>query len=404
MTSEAPDDWDAVTVRELAADGGLIGGPFGSSLGTKDYVPQGVPVIRGSNLARAPFVAADLVFVSDAKARSLRRCVALPGDIVVTQRGTLGQVGRIPRGLHDRWVVSQSQMALRVDPSRAIAHFVFLCLRAPQVQQQIRDNAIVTGVPHINLGIFGRLELFLPRLPEQERIAFVLGALDDKIDSNRRLAALLERTAATLVERSQSTASMSLSVGDVATFHNKYRVPLSADQRRVRPGPFPYYGATGVIDHIDDFLFSGTYALVGEDGSVETATGHPVMQYVWGDFWVNNHAHVLTFGDVPLEVGYLVMRGANVAPFLTGAVQPKLSMRRLKEVELRWPRAIADLARPVCTLFGGLRAVMAEMVTLTAIRDALLPKLISGVIRVPYAVDPAEVIEPAREALPVTPR
>jgi type I restriction enzyme S subunit len=398
MRSDVPDGWMTARLRDVAAQGGLIGGPFGSSLGRKDYVAEGVPVIRGANLARPPFVTNELVFVSDAKADELQRCLAVPGDIVVTQRGTLGQVGRVPNGAYRRWLISQSQMALRVDPTRADARFVYQSLRSPELQQQIRDHAIVTGVPHINLGIFRDLELPLPPLLEQQRIASVLGALDDKVDSNRRLSALLEAAAACLVE-SACLRSTPVTVEQVASFHNRRRIPLSAEERAARPGPFPYYGATGVLDHIDDYLFSGPHVLVGEDGSVETTGGRPVVQYAWGRFWVNNHAHVLTFGSVAPEVGYLVLRAANVAPFVTGAVQQKLSMRRLKEVPVRWPHDMAALEAPVSRLLAAFRACTEEISTLTALRDNLAPKLLSGKIRVPDTANPEDVISPAAERL-----
>ncbi len=239
----------------------------------------------------------------------------------------------------------------------------------------------------------------LPPIEEQRRVVGVLGALDDKINSNRRLAGLLEETAAAIVRRSASVAPSVVPLGDVAVFHNKQRIPLSAEQRRVRPGPFPYYGATGVIDHIDGFLFSGPHVLLGEDGSVQTDAGHPMVQYVWGDFWVNNHAHVLTFGDASVELGYVVLQTVNVAPFVTGAVQPKLSMRRLKEVLLSWPRERVALEPTIGELFALLRACADEARRLAGIRDALLPRLISGQIRVPDTADPAEVVDAAREAL-----
>src|SRR5690349_4321675 len=91
------DDWRTGTLRDVAAPRGLIGGPFGSSLGGKDYVPSGVPVIRGVNLASAGyFDAAEFVFVTREKARELAGNQAVPGDVVFTQRGTLGQVGIVP--------------------------------------------------------------------------------------------------------------------------------------------------------------------------------------------------------------------------------------------------------------------------------------------------------------------
>jgi type I restriction enzyme S subunit len=176
----------------------LIGGPFGSKLGQKDYEPHGIPVIRGANLpADLRFSFTDFVFVSPAKAeRDLRGNRAFPGDIVVTQRGTLGQVGLIPGDSpYDEFVLSQSQMKLTVDDARADADFVYYALKSPLGQHEILSRALIAGVPHINLAIFGEVTIPLPPLPIQRKIASVLSAYDDLIENNRRRIKVLEEMA-----------------------------------------------------------------------------------------------------------------------------------------------------------------------------------------------------------------
>jgi type I restriction enzyme S subunit len=178
-------------VSALAVPKGLIGGPFGSSLGKRDYVASGVPVIRGQNLAGpGRFEADEFVYVSEEKASGeLGRNLAKPGDVIFTQRGTLGQVGLVPDTGPDTYVISQSQMRLRVDPAVADARYVYYCFRDSRMQRVISSHAIVTGVPHINLGILAELEIPYRAVEEQSAIAEVLGALDDKIEINRRIAA-----------------------------------------------------------------------------------------------------------------------------------------------------------------------------------------------------------------------
>jgi type I restriction enzyme, S subunit len=175
----------------------LVGGPFGSKLGRRDYVKSGVPVIRGANLpADRIFSFDDFVFVTDEKADDLAGNLAYPGDIVVTQRGTLGQVGLIPSpSPYKRFVVSQSQMKLTVDPSVADARFVYYALGSPDSVQRIHNMALVAGVPHINLGLFEGFEVPLPDLEVQQKIAAVLSAYDELIDNNTRRIQILEQMA-----------------------------------------------------------------------------------------------------------------------------------------------------------------------------------------------------------------
>lgn len=177
----------------IAEPRGLVGGPFGSSLVNADYTQQGVPVIRGTNMSSGRYVGGGFVFVSDEKfSRDLSRNSAAPRDIVYTQRGTLGQVALIPSDGPDTYVVSQSQMRLRVDRTRAVPEFVYYASTTRDFRRQIEDRAIATGVPHTNLGILSELEIPLPPVPKQQAIAEVLGALDDKIASNATLADVTE--------------------------------------------------------------------------------------------------------------------------------------------------------------------------------------------------------------------
>jgi type I restriction enzyme S subunit len=162
------------------------------------------------------------------------------------------------------------------------------------------------------------------------------------------------------------------------------RVPVSGAERSQRRGPYPYYGAAGVLDHVDEYLFDGIYLLVGEDGSVVREDGTAVSQYVWGKLWVNNHAHVLQ-GKAPVttEQVYLHMQYARVLPYVTGAVQPKLSQGRMNSMPFVFAgqdvcRAFAQIVQP---LLASLCAHADASKDLAGLRDTLLPKLVGGDIR-----------------------
>ena len=190
------------TVGELAAQtrNSLVGGPFGSDLVSKDYVPTGVPVIRGTNMGHGRWVDGEFAYVTPEKAESLSSNCAKPGDIVFTQRGTLGQVALVPKKGADRYLISQSQMKLTVDAEKADPMFLYYIFSSAEQQDYIRQNAIQTGVPHTNLGILRNTPLTLPPLAKQKAIAAALGALDDKIDLNRRMNATLEAMARALFQ------------------------------------------------------------------------------------------------------------------------------------------------------------------------------------------------------------
>ena len=250
-------EWREVTLEEIASPDrySVVGGPFGSSLGRKDYVEEGVPVIRGAQLGGPGlFSNDDFVYVSEEKADRHLGNLAFPGDVLVTQRGTVGQIGFIPLNApFERYLLSQSQMKLTVDPARAEARFVYYWLRSPEAQHTMVGSTISAGVPHINLETFKSLKLRLPPPEEQASIANVLGAIDDLIENNRRRVEVLEEMARAIYRewfvhfRYPGHGDVPLvdspvgpipdgwsigSLGDLSVNHDRRRRPLSKVQRQ----------------------------------------------------------------------------------------------------------------------------------------------------------------------------
>jgi type I restriction enzyme S subunit len=170
-------------------------------------------------------------------------------------------------------------------------------------------------------------------------------------------------------------------LGEHIVIHDSRRIPLSSREREARQGPFPYYGAAALMDHVDAYLFEGVHILMGEDGSVANADGTPVTQYVWGQFWVNNHAHVLT-AKSPMSNEHLLLalNDLNIAPFVTGAVQAKLSQGNLRRIPIIVPalQLMAAFGERVASLFAAIRNHEEQTTTLIELRDSLLPKLLTG--------------------------
>ena len=116
-------------------------------------------------------------------------------------------------------------------------------------------------------------------------------------------------------------------VGEIVEIHDNKRIPLSGAQRaKMEKRIYPYYGAASLMDYVDEYIFDGKYLLLGEDGTVVDDAGYPILQYVWGQFWVNNHAHILT-GKLGFNVESLLLlfKRTPVKSIVTGAVQPKIS-------------------------------------------------------------------------------
>jgi type I restriction enzyme S subunit len=205
VLGDIPKGWEVTNLDTVKAEQpyAINGGPFGSKLVTTDYAAEGVPVIRGSNLCESGrFDPTEFVFVSNEKAEELRANLARPGDIVVTQRGTLGQIGMIPSGIgYDRFVISQSQMKITLNPKKVNREYVFFFLRSDEANQRIKNLASSSGVPHINLAVLREFQILLPPFELQTKFGHFALSTEAATEAVLRQIQNLRRTRDLLLPR-----------------------------------------------------------------------------------------------------------------------------------------------------------------------------------------------------------
>ncbi|MCI6953602.1 MAG: restriction endonuclease subunit S [Spirochaetia bacterium] len=235
----------------------------------------------------------------------------------------------------------------------------------------------------------------LPPLATQQKIAKILSSLDDKIELNNKINTNLEQQAQALFKNwfvdfepfggKMPEGWKEGTVSEIIVLHDSKRIPLSSQQREKMEKKYPYYGATSLMDYVDNYLFDGIFLLLGEDGTVIDSEGFPILQYVEGKFWVNNHAHILTGKNgFSVEMLYLLFSLTNVKDKVTGAVQQKISQGNLNSITTIIPpeevcKKFDLLIQP---LFAQIRNLKQENDRLSELRDTLLPKLMNGEIEV----------------------
>lgn len=335
------------------------------------------------------------------------------GDILFTNTGTIGRMAIAPDDPRTQHTTFQKSVAI-LKPKRnvVVPHFLFYSLKFNN--KRLSELAEGTTQKNLLLQDFRSFEIKIPPLPVQLSIANILGTLDDKIELNRKMNQTLEEIGQAIFrhwfvhfefpnENGQPYKSSGSEMvdsdlgeipkgwkvgklGDIIDNFDKIRIPLSKKERESRKGQYPYYGATSIMDYIDDFLFDDVYVLMAEDGSVIDNEERPVLQYVWGKFWVNNHAHVLKGKKgIPDEFIYLLLKNSNIRHLITGAVQLKINQKNMNSLEIIIPdldtlSKFSDIIKPIFTKY---RTYSDENETLSEIRDSLLPKLMSGKIRIP---------------------
>lgn len=317
-----------------------------------------------------------------------------PNDIVFARTG--GSTGRsyFYDGTDGKFVYAGFLIKFSLDSKKVNPKYIkYFCL-SESYKKWVHSFNTGSTRGNINAQTFGNLEIPLLERPQQDKIVSFLDSIDQKIKINKKTNDNLLAQAQMLykqffpysVQDDLPDGWRIGTVGEIIEIHDSKRIPLSgADRAKMEKKIYPYYGAASLMDFVDNYIFDGKYLLLGEDGTVVDDAGYPILQYVWGQFWVNNHAHILT-GRLGYDVEslYMIFKQTPVKSIVTGAVQPKISQANLRSIQVVIPpehnlREYNDLVEPLFSLF---RANEEGCKTLTALRDTLLPKLMSGEIDV----------------------
>ena len=388
---------------------------------TPSYAEVGIPMLRVTDIKSGSVTTDNCKLVdNETYAEFAKRYVPSDGDIVITRVGSYGNVAYVG---DSNFCLGQNTAA--IVPKDITPRYLYYVLSSPFGKRAIEN--LVVGSTQKTLSLRAIKSLPVPRhgVENEKAIAQILGTLDDKIELNQKMNQTLEEIAKAIfkswfvdfdpvrakaegrptglpseisdlfpdelvdLEIGEIPRGWSPSVaGDLFDCLDRKRIPLSGNDRAKRQGSIPYYGATGVIDHVDDHIFDGTYLLIGEDGSVEKEDGTAFSQYVSGKIWVNNHAHVLIGkGSISTEFLYLAFQFVKVSPFVTGAVQLKISQTNLRSIPITSPspEISEQFQEIVAPMFERRLLLEKENLCLAELRDTLLPKLISGELRIPDA-------------------
>jgi type I restriction enzyme S subunit len=322
----------------------------------------------------------------------------LPKDaMIISARGTVGELAVLEREM----AFNQSCYGL-LPKEKTDRDFLYYLVK--QKIKELQGLSYGSVFDTITTKTFDGLDVQMPDLPEQKAIASILSAIDDKIENNLAINKTLKDMAMALYKHwfvdfgpFQDGEFIDSELGlipkgwevkrlnDLADILNSKRVPLSTRERSTRKGKYPYYGASGIIDYIDDYIFDGEYVIISEDGENLRSRKTPIAFSAVGKFWVNNHAHILqgkNRGVNKLLISHIAQLEMN--PFLTGAVQPKLNKQNLLSIGIPFPKddsVIRELLDKFYSFSKKEISIELENQNLIKLRDTLLPKLISGEVR-----------------------
>ncbi|MEO7839752.1 MAG: restriction endonuclease subunit S [Anaerolineales bacterium] len=375
--------------------------------GKESYLEKGeYALIRSQNVLDFFFSYDGLAFINQDQANQLSNVEIQKRDVLLNITGdSVARVCQVPEELLPARV-NQHVLIIRPDSSKLTPEYLKYFLLNPEFKSYMLGLASVGATRNaLTKSMIEDFEIELRPISTQRRIADILSKLDDKITLNSQTSATLKATAQSIFKEWFINLSFPGATGEmveselgmipkgwkvgrleeiISNFDSK-RIPVSSMEREKRKGIYPYYGAASIVDYIDDFLFDGVYLLMGEDGTVITEDEKPVLQYVAGKFWVNNHTHVLQGkGVFSTEFVYLVLKNTNIKHIVTGAVQPKINQGNMNSLPVIVPdtetlKAFQEVIKPV---FAYILEAEQQSASLMSLRDSLLPKLMNGEIEV----------------------
>ena len=382
----------SVILKDTLLPKGYIRGPFGSALKRGDMLEKGIPVYEQQHAIYD--VRNFRFYISTKKFEAMKRFAVQPGDLIISCSGTVGKVSKIQKD-DPIGIISQALLLLRVNKAIIDADYLKYFFLSREGYNAIVSRS--SGSVQVNISkreVIEQIPIQLPELEEQKKIVAILATIDEKIKINQMINDNLQQQAQALynqcfpykVDDDLPAGWRTGTVGEIIEIHDSKRIPLSgAERAKMEKKTYPYYGAAALMDYVDDYIFDGKYLLLGEDGTVVDDAGYPILQYVWGKFWVNNHAHILT-GKLGFNVEslYMLFKQTPVKAIVTGAVQPKISQANLRSIQVVIPpqKLLTDYNNQIAPLFALLRTNEEANKSLAALRDTLLPKLMSGEIDV----------------------
>jgi len=227
----------------------------------------------------------------------------------------------------------------------------------------------------------------IPSITRQREIVSEYETLTRRIRLNNQMIQHLEATAQALYRKTfvDNIDKENLPEGwrmgtlsEVANCFDYKRRPLAAYDRLGMEKKYPYYGAASLMDYVDNYIFDGTYILMGEDGTVINEDNTPVIQYVSGKFWVNNHAHILKgINGFDENLLYLILKHSKVNEYVTGGVQAKINQENMMSISVLIPTSgiVSEIKTYLSPIFDSIQIGKQENEKLTELQSLLLAKM-----------------------------
>ena len=389
------EEWKEYKVAEVIDE--ISMGPFGSNIKRDNYVDFGVPYLNGSNLSSYKLNEESFNYVTEEKAKSLGRCVAKRGDIIVTHRGTIGQISYIPYdSKYELYLTGNSQFRLTVNNKVIRPDFFVYYFHTRMGQHRLLANASQVGVPALArpTSTFKEVLVPVPKMEVQNKIMDILHSIDDKIEVNRQINDNLEQQAQALFKSwfvdFEPFKGGEFVESELGMIPKGWRVYILSeflpvitgkkDANVAQGGPYPFFSCSQDYGWTDEYSFDGNAILVAGNGDFN------VKMYN-GKFEAYQRTYVLIPHNPQYTAWlyYAVKYHLNdITSAARGSVIKFITKGNL--ADFRFPAPSNLVKAEIIEKFDCIRRMIAsneqESRRLATLRDTLLPKLMSGELKV----------------------
>lgn len=387
------EEWKEYKISEIIEE--IAMGPFGSNIKVDNFIDFGIPVLNGSNLEGFKLNEDSFNYVSEEKADSLGKANASRGDVVITHRGTLGQIVYIPLdSKYERYVISQSQFRLRLNQNIIRPDFFVYFFHTRIGQHRILMNASQVGVPALArpTSTFKEITIPVPPMEIQNRVMAILLSLDDKIELNHCINENLAQQAQALFkswfvdfEPFQDGKFVNSELGMIperwkaGNLEELVEVKYGKDHKKLASGTIPVYGSGGIMRYVDQYLYNEESVLIPRKGSLNN------VMYVNHPFWTVDtmfYTHMKIEGIAKFI--YLLISPKDLLSMNSGSAVPSMTVDILNKIAVIIPPTtiLQQFESIVKPLFIMAESLQKENYRLAHLRDTLLPKLMSGELKI----------------------
>lgn len=358
-------------------------GPFGSNIKVECFVDSGIPVLNGSNLTGFALNDNSFRYVTPEKADSLGKANAYRGDIVITHRGTLGQIVFIPKNSkHSRYVISQSQFRVKCN-EKILPEYLVYYFHTNAGQHKLLSNASQVGVPALARAstTFQTLEIDIPDVTEQRKIVDLLETIREKIELNNAINNNLEQQVSILYQSWFENFEITNGVcpedwsyqelSSIADIASGKRPPVKSNVCNQKT-PISIVGAASVMGFTSEANHTDKILVTGRVGT------HGVVQRFNTPCWTSDNTLVIT--SPYYEFTNQILHRIDYSSMNRGSTQPLITQGDMKKVVVLVPdeNTLAKFEEFAGSLMVKWEANNKENVKLASLRDTLLPKLMSG--------------------------